>query len=377
MHRAVFQRASYTTVSFMASLVAGKMNAHQPRLQTLAKLIPPLTYNMRKGDCGRVAIVGGCEEYTGAPYFVASSSLRLGTDIAYLICAKDASTAIKSYTPDIIVLPYLQHGEKDERVAAVLAKTHAVSVGSGLGKSEVLQENARQAILAAKGANIPVVLDADSLDIVCKTPDVISGYVKAVLTPNAPEFDRLCKAVGVDPMGSGLSESNATLLLARKLGGVTVVRKGATDVISNGRRVFVCDEASGLRRCGGQGDVLCGATVTFLAWGEKYVAAKTDASLSSSTATAGAASSMSQSSTDAGAAKKKHASSSSLADDIDSNDIPMLASYAACMLTRHASYLAYDEYGRATQASNILEQIDISFDNKFEELLKAVRPANL
>ncbi|KAJ2382674.1 hypothetical protein GGI23_007310, partial [Coemansia sp. RSA 2559] len=249
MHRAVFQRASYTTVSFMAPLVAGKMNVHQPRLQTLAKLIPPLTHNMHKGDCGRVAIVGGCEEYTGAPYFVASSSLRLGTDIAYIVCANDASTAIKSYTPDIIVLPYLDHGERDERVAALLKKTHAVSVGSGLGKSDVLQENARQAILVAKESDIPVVLDADSLDIVCKTPDVISGYAKAVITPNAPEFDRLCKAVGVDPVGSGLSESNAALLLARKLGGITVVRKGTADVISNGHRVFVCDESSGMRRC--------------------------------------------------------------------------------------------------------------------------------
>ncbi|KAJ2843863.1 hypothetical protein GGI22_007071, partial [Coemansia erecta] len=224
------------------------MNVHQPRLQTLAKLIPPLTHNMHKGDCGRVAIVGGCEEYTGAPYFVASSSLRLGTDIAYI------------YTPDIIGLPYLDHGEKDERVAALLKKTHAVSVGSGLGKSDILQENARQAILVAKESNLPVVLDADSLDIVCKTPDVISGYAKAVITPNAPEFDRLCKAVGVDPVGSGLSESNAALLLARKLGGITVVRKGTADVISNGHRVFVCDESSGMRRCGGQGDVLCGAT---------------------------------------------------------------------------------------------------------------------
>ncbi|KAJ2385291.1 hypothetical protein GGI23_006743, partial [Coemansia sp. RSA 2559] len=197
-------------------------------------------------------------------------------------------------------------------------------------------------------------------------------------------------AVGVDPVGSGLSESNAALLLARKLGGITVVRKGTADVISNGRRVFVCDESSGMRRCGGQGDVLCGATVTFLAWGEKYMAAKRDASSSSSTsssssaaaAAAAAASasdasaSMSQSSPDADAAKKKHGASS-LADDIDPSDIPMLAAYAACMLTRHASYLAYDEYGRATQTSNILEQIDISFDNKFEELLKAVRPANL
>ncbi|KAJ2550997.1 hypothetical protein EV175_003855 [Coemansia sp. RSA 1933] len=356
MHRAVLQRASYTTVGFMAPLVAGKMSAHQPRLQTLAKLIPPLTYNMRKGDCGRVAIVGGSEEYTGAPYFVASSALRLGTDIAYLVCARDAATAIKSYTPDIIVLPYLDE-EDSSRVPRLLQKIHAMSVGSGLGKNEVLQENARRAIVEARRLDIPVVLDADSLDIVCGAPDIIAGYHKAVLTPNAPEFGRLCMAVGVDP-----DDRDATMLVARKLGGVTVVHKGASDVISNGDRLFVCDETGGLRRCGGQGDVLCGATVTFLAWGEKYKAAAASNTLPTS-------------STVEAAGKKQNQPLP--ADDIDPKHIPMLASYAACLLTRHASYLAYDEYGRATQASNILEQIDISFDNKFEELLKAVRPANL
>ncbi|KAJ1662349.1 hypothetical protein IW140_005868 [Coemansia sp. RSA 1813] len=364
------------------------MNVHQPRLQTLAKLIPPLTYNMHKGDCGRVAVIGGCEEYTGAPYFVASSSLRLGTDIAYLICDRDAGTAIKSYTPDIIVLPYLLRSSTKQdavvadvvgKIESVLKKVHAISVGSGLGKNDALQEYAARAISEARRNAIPVVLDADSLDIVCRDPTVISGYSNAVLTPNPPEFARLCKAVGIDPdnPSDGKADpsvkkdniSNATLLLARKLGGVTIIRKGASDVISNGDRVFVCDEAGGLRRCGGQGDVLSGATVTFLAWGQKYKMSKSASkSVTNDKASDGKKQSSSSSSS---------SSPSSSTDGIDPKDIPMLASYAACMLTRHASYLAYDEYGRATQSSNILEQIDISFDNKFEELLKAVRPANL
>ncbi|KAJ2609886.1 hypothetical protein EV177_004236 [Coemansia sp. RSA 1804] len=369
MHRAVLQRASYTSVSFIAPLVAGKMSIHQPRLQTLAKLIPPLTPAMHKGDCGRVAVFGGCEEFTGAPYFVASSSLRLGTDIAYLVCDRGAATAIKSYTPDIIVLPFLRPSSEDtgeSKIGAILKKVHAMSVGSGLGKDRTLQESARLAICEARKSGIPIVLDADSLDIVCSDPSVISGYANAVLTPNPPEFARLCSALGLDPDSVDAEAEKkvggAVRLLAHKLGGVTVVRKGQSDVISNGERVFVCDEAGGLRRCGGQGDVLCGATVTFMAWGEKYkqaVEARANSSRGGEKPGSG-----------------KQASSSS-SEDIDPKDIPMLASYAACLLTRHASYLAYDEYGRATQSTNILEQIDISFDNKFEELLKAVRPANL
>ncbi|KAJ2754020.1 hypothetical protein GGI19_002716 [Coemansia pectinata] len=342
MQRA-FKRA-YTSVSFMAPIFAGKMSSQQPRLQTLAQLIPPLTYDLHKGDCGRVAALGGCDEYTGAPYFVASTALRLGADLAYIICEKDAAPVIKSYSPDIIVNPYLRstanqpHTGIEEKIAPLLDKLHAVSVGSGLGNDPALHKTVRWAIQAVRERGLPMVLDADSLTILGDSPELIHGYRGAVLTPNAPEFNRLCKALGLDITDKSTEE--AAQMLALKLGGVTVVRKGKVDVITNGERVFVCDENGGLRRCGGQGDILSGAVVTFLAWGEKYKS---------------------------GAWKHK--------DEIKHEDVTMLAAYAACMLSRHASFLAYDDCGRSTQSSNILEQVDMAFDNKFDQLLQAVKPS--
>ncbi|KAJ2791170.1 hypothetical protein GGI18_001325 [Coemansia linderi] len=341
MQRA-FKRA-YTSVSFMAPIIANKMSSQQPRLQTLAQLIPPLTYDMHKGDCGRIATLGGCDEYTGAPYFVASTALRLGADLAYIICEKDAASVIKGYSPDIIVNPYLRstanvpHTGIEERIAPLLDKLHAVSMGSGLGNDPALHKTVRWAIQAARERGLPLVLDADSLAILGDSPELIHGHRTAVLTPNAPEFTRLCKTLGVDS-----TAEEATQKLAQRLGGVTVVRKGKVDVITNGDRVFVCDEVGGLRRCGGQGDVLSGAVVTFLAWGEKY---------------------------------KSHAWKHK--DEIKHEDVTMLAAYAACMLTRHASFLAYDDCGRSTQSSNVLEQVDMAFDNKFDQLLQAVKPSKL
>ena len=38
--------------------------------------IPTLTSTLYKGQCGRVGVIGGCEEYTGAPYFAAITALR-------------------------------------------------------------------------------------------------------------------------------------------------------------------------------------------------------------------------------------------------------------------------------------------------------------
>ncbi|KAJ2804919.1 hypothetical protein H4R20_002309 [Coemansia guatemalensis] len=330
------------------------MSDLRPRVQTLAQLIPPLTYDLHKGDCGRVAAIGGCEEYTGAPYFVASSALRLGSDVAYVICEKDAATVIKSYSPDLIVNPYLRSvdnqgdrslDEIEKKIAPLLDKLHAVSAGSGLGNDTNMRESVRRAIKAARERDLPIVLDADALALVTESPDIISGYANAVLTPNPPEFARLSKALGVSTTGKELPVDEAAQVVAQKLGGVTVVRKGKKDIITNGQRVFVCDETGGLRRCGGQGDLLSGATLTFLAWGEKY--------------------------------KQGMWKPQSSSEPIEHALIPMHAAYAACMLARHASFLAYEECGRATTSSSVLEQIDIAFDNKFEEILNAVKPSKL
>jgi len=42
----------------------------------LRTIIPRLTQELHKGQCGRIGVVGGSLEYTGAPYFAALSALR-------------------------------------------------------------------------------------------------------------------------------------------------------------------------------------------------------------------------------------------------------------------------------------------------------------
>jgi len=49
--------------------------SHPTCLQQVKQIIPKLTPNLRKGQCGRVGVVGGSLEYVGAPYYAAISAL--------------------------------------------------------------------------------------------------------------------------------------------------------------------------------------------------------------------------------------------------------------------------------------------------------------
>ena len=64
-------------------------------LHKVRAIVPKLTNNLRKGQCGRVAVFGGCVMYTGAPYFAAISALKTGADLVHVFCEKEAGSVIQ------------------------------------------------------------------------------------------------------------------------------------------------------------------------------------------------------------------------------------------------------------------------------------------
>lgn len=44
--------------------------------RALRALAPELTPALYKGQCGKVAVLGGCGDYTGAPFYAAMAALH-------------------------------------------------------------------------------------------------------------------------------------------------------------------------------------------------------------------------------------------------------------------------------------------------------------
>jgi ATP-dependent NAD(P)H-hydrate dehydratase len=199
---------------------------------------------------------------------------------------------IKTYSPNLMVHPLMRQSPSPtsnppssaasaddtdaskvaQRIIDLLPRLHVLVVGPGLGRDELMQATVGKVIAAARERGMPVVLDADALLLVQKDPGLVRGYKLAVLTPNVVEFGRLCKALGIeDAVGRKSEETARVEALARELGGVTVVQKGASDYISDGERTLVGDVPGGKKRSGGQGDTLTGAIATFLGWRKAYL----------------------------------------------------------------------------------------------------------
>lgn len=175
----------------------------------------------------------------------------------------------------------------------MLPRLHVLVIGPGLGRDPLMQEIATRVMEAAKRKRIPVVLDADALQIIQREPNIVKGWEEVVLTPNMVEFGRLWDT-NTPPADSEIyaaeilersriaaSSSNSeeakeaykVIRLANQLWGPTIVQKGAKDYISSGLSdgTVVCDLEGGKKRSGGQGDTLTGAIATFLGWRRAYL----------------------------------------------------------------------------------------------------------
>lgn len=293
-------------------------------LHLVKNIVPPLTPKKYKGQDGKIGIVGGCQEYTGAPYFAAIAALKVGADLAHVFCTRDAAPVIKSYSPELIVHPVLDHPNAVQEVENWLPRLHSLVVGPGLGREKSILEHVKGILEKAKMKGIPIVIDADGVWLIAQQPSLIHGYHRAILTPNIVEFNRLYESVLRDPMDSS-DHHGSVLRLSQAMGNLTIVRKGEEDLICDGEKVLVCSHEGSSRRCGGQGDLLSGSLGVFAHWAFL-----------------------------AGPEKTKSTSPSSV------------AAFGACSLTRQCNSQAFQKYGRSTTTTDMISEIGTAFTKLFE-----------
>ena len=379
---------------------SGEELSKSPNYEKLRLLVPDLdSSKFHKGQAGKIGVVGGCEEYTGAPYFAAMSALRMGADLAHVFCAEGAGRVIKSYSPELIVHPYMREGggsngdthtaydaelvtEAMEKIEPWLDRMSALVVGPGLGRDPTMCETAKRIIAAACEKDIPLVIDADGIRLVMEDPSLVGENGRVVLTPNKAELDRFrsCSWGG----DSGTSTTDIATDIACMLNGPVVVAKGEADVVvthARGdvkdtpeiahlegyeneiaklreyRRSYVCDEMGSPRRCGGQGDVLAGTIATFLAWSTRSKAAEC--------AIVSAAMHLEDDPDTEAALLKAVMAQNYRLNHVFASSASALAAYAGCLVTRVAARAAFDKKRRSMLAADLIETLGDTMQRLF------------
>lgn len=236
------------------------------------RLLPVPCDSSHKGDFGHVAIIGGYPGMVGAAILAALAAARSGAGKVTVLSHKEHIHLIQQANPVLMT----QDIEPDGGLCLAKGIT-AVALGPGLG-CQVPEGNQgdqqdwslkvfESALLQAQAHDLPLVVDADALNLLAVFPRKNKRWV---LTPHPKEAATL---LGVNVQTIQTDRPGACRKIAQRYGGVCVL-KGRGSLISDGtEQLALCQAGNWGMATGGSGDVLSGIVAAFLALGLNSYAA--------------------------------------------------------------------------------------------------------
>ncbi|MDD5463267.1 MAG: NAD(P)H-hydrate dehydratase [Methylococcales bacterium] len=221
-------------------------------IRVVKKPLPRRDRCAHKGNYGHVLIIGGDRGYSGAARLAGEAALRVGAGLVSVATRSEHAALMNLSRPELMC-----HGvETAGQLAILLEKASVVVIGPGLGQSDW----AKELFIAAINAQKKMVVDADGLNLLAKSPVANSDWI---LTPHPGEAARLLNG----PTAEVQQDRFASVLrLQSQYKGIAVL-KGAGTLIASGDEVAVSTTGNPGMASGGMGDVLSGVIAGLLAQG--------------------------------------------------------------------------------------------------------------
>lgn len=212
----------------------------------------------RKGDNGKVLVVGGSELYHGAPILAGLGAEKSGADLVYLMVPSNQQHLARSFSLNLIVESFsgdYLRGRDVQKVLDWSEKTDVMVLGNGLGERPQTQRALRKIL---QKSSCSLVGDAAALEPFVAVADKLNNTERQiVLTPHPGELHKM-----------GLENDIASLKRATKDWGVTLVLKGPEDlIIGPDGKTAANTSGHPIMTKGGTGDVLAGLIGGLMAQG--------------------------------------------------------------------------------------------------------------
>ena len=212
-----------------------------------------------KGDYGHLLLVCGCDTMPGAAVLATGAALKSGCGLVTLHSTESACQAAVPMFPSAMLSR--DSGCCFSQLPANLEKYSCIGAGPGLGKAEQSRNALSMLLEVAQGLSIPMVLDADALNIISENRRLLDSIpAGSVLTPHIGELKRILPGWrdGDDGMIQELCENTGCIL----------VRKGFhTQVFTPSGEIFTNTTGNPGMAKGGSGDVLTGLLAGLIARG--------------------------------------------------------------------------------------------------------------
>ena len=223
-------------------------------LPIIQKIYKKRQLNSHKGSHGHALLIAGSLDKMGAVIIASKACLRSGVGLLSVAFSSENKNVLFNSIPEAMYA--------NSCVMNDLSSYQAIGIGPGIEVDEI----SLQYIYELYENKLPVVFDADALNVIAKYKINWKNFnFPFVLTPHPKEFDRL-----FSEHNSEYERRITAIQKAKELNCIIVLKRHKT-FITDGIQTFENTTGnSGLAK-GGSGDALTGMITSFLAQGYKPI----------------------------------------------------------------------------------------------------------
>lgn len=234
--------------------------------ETALSLLPRRAADSHKGTHGTLLTVAGSRCYPGASLLAALAALRSGVGLCRVATIERNIPALCGQIPEAVWLPLAENSEGGiaaeswHTLKTAVRDSAAVLFGCGMTPGE----DTGRLLDRLLQTELPLVIDADGINVLAEHIDSIGSAAPRVLTPHIGEMSRLsgkpASELKADPMGCAAA-------FAKRYGVTLVLKDAVTVVAAPDGRVFAHLGGNAGMAKGGSGDALAGIIASLLAQG--------------------------------------------------------------------------------------------------------------
>ncbi len=211
--------------------------------------------NTHKGIQGHALLIGGSYGKIGAMTLSSKGCLKTGCGLVSVFIPRCGYKILQTANPEVMVLTDISVKHITRIVFDFVPQ--AIGIGPGLGQDIETHTAIHRFI---KTNTVPLVLDADGLNIIAQNKDWLTFLPeKTIFTPHQKELERL-----IGKWDSYTEKFEKTIAFSKQ-NNLIIVMKGAPTFIIDGETIYENTTGNAALATAGTGDVLTGMITSLLA----------------------------------------------------------------------------------------------------------------